>query len=284
MKVIAMGFCMHPKSYMRDPWNWLDFIVVVTGVIELGAGDKGAQSVRALRVLRVLRPLKSINAFPKMRRLIGALLSSLPNLGNAVLFMLFIFLLFGILGVQQFGGSVYQRCRFTDVPNADGTWPFDEDIPFLCSKEAQGNYHCPADRYCHSPLDGDLEMTIDDVKNQEMIDYGITVFDNLGIGLITVFQMITLEGWTKIMYNLMDSNISWMAVLFSVCLVVIGSFFLLNVILAVLAEALNDADKRQLEAQAKQDRYIKNSLDRRKLQDEKSGKIKPVCHTGDSDD
>ena len=46
------------------------------------------------------------------------------------------------------------------------------------------------------------------------------------------------------MYNLMDSNISWMAVLFSVCLVVIGSFFLLNVILAVLAEALHDADKR----------------------------------------
>ena len=70
------------------------------------------------------------------------------------------------------------------------------------------------------------------------------MFDNLGIGLITVFQMITLEGWTKIMYNLMDSNISWMAVLFSVCLVVIGSFFLLNVILAVLAEALHDADKR----------------------------------------
>ena len=42
LKVIAMGFCMHPKSYMRDAWNWLDFIVVVTGVIELAAGDKGA--------------------------------------------------------------------------------------------------------------------------------------------------------------------------------------------------------------------------------------------------
>ncbi len=76
-----------------------------------------------------------------------------------------------------------------------------------------------------------------------MIDYGITVFDNLAIGLITVFQMITLEGWTKIMYNMMDSNIAWMAVLFSVLLVVIGSFFLLNVILAVLAEALTKVDE-----------------------------------------
>ena len=50
--------------------------------------------------------------------------------------------------------------------------------------------------------------------------------------------MITLEGWTKIMYNLADSNISWMAILFSISLIMIGSFFLLNVILAVLAEAL----------------------------------------------
>ena len=54
--------------------------------------------------------------------------------------------------------------------------------------------------------------------------------------------MITLEGWTKIMYNMMDSNIPWMAVIFSVLLIVVGAFFLLNVILAVLAEALNKVD------------------------------------------
>ena len=65
------------------------------------------------------------------------------------------------------------------------------------------------------------------------------MFDNLGIGFITVFQMITLEGWTKVMYNMMDSNITWMAIIFCILLIVIGSFFLLNVILAVLAEALN---------------------------------------------
>jgi len=44
------------------------------------------------------------------------------------------------------------------------------------------------------------------------------------------------------MYNLMDSNIWWMGVIFCVLLVLIGSFFLLNVILAVLADALNMVD------------------------------------------
>ena len=128
LKVIAMGFFIHKKSYLRDPWNSLDFLVVLSAIVEIFAGQHGSKSVRALRVLRILRPLKSINAFPKMRRIISALLSSLPTLGNAVLFMMFIFLLFGILGVQQFGSSMYQRCRFTNEPNTDGTWPFNESI------------------------------------------------------------------------------------------------------------------------------------------------------------
>lgn len=63
-------------------------------------------------------------------------------------------------------------------------------------------------------------------------------FDNLAWALLTIFQMITLESWTIVMYNLMDSNIWWMAIIFSVSIVIIGSFLLLNVILAVLADAL----------------------------------------------
>ena len=72
-----------------------------------------------------------------------------------------------------------------------------------------------------------------------MILYNVIGFDNLGWAMLTIFQMITLEHWTTVMYLLMDSNIWWMAVIFCVSLILIGSFFLLNVILAVLADALN---------------------------------------------
>jgi hypothetical protein len=58
--------------------------------------------------------------------------------------------------------------------------------------------------------------------------------------------MITLEGWTDIMYNLIDSSQGWMAILFCVLLVVVGSFFLLNVILAVIMDAFDDIDKNSL--------------------------------------
>lgn len=109
VKIMAMGFYQHKNSYLRDPWNWLDFTVVLTAVIEDLKFD--FVNVNSLKILRVLRPLRSINAFPSMKRLISSLLASLPQLGTAVVFMFFIFLLFMIFGVQSFSGLLYQRCR-----------------------------------------------------------------------------------------------------------------------------------------------------------------------------
>jgi hypothetical protein len=59
LKIIAMGFCMKPHSYLRDSWNILDFTVVMLGWISQmidGAGD-----IAAIRVIRLLRPLRTIN-------------------------------------------------------------------------------------------------------------------------------------------------------------------------------------------------------------------------------
>lgn len=31
LKIFAMGFVVHKKSYLRDGWNFVDFFIVVTG-------------------------------------------------------------------------------------------------------------------------------------------------------------------------------------------------------------------------------------------------------------
>ena len=64
--------------------------------------------------------------------------------------------------------------------------------------------------------------------------YGIVTFDNLGVAMLTCFQVITLEGWTDLMYLMMDANMGAMSIVFFVLLVVFGSFFILNAILAVI--------------------------------------------------
>ena len=119
-KILAMGFISHKNSYLRDPWNIVDFIVAITGIVDL---LPNVPNLKALRTLRVFRPLKSINAVPSMRRLVSTLIISLPELGSVVIFLSFIFLLFGILGLYQFNGEIYSQCRTTIEPISSTDWP-----------------------------------------------------------------------------------------------------------------------------------------------------------------
>ena len=60
----------------------------------------------------------------------------------------------------------------------------DEDDPTLCG----GNYKCDAEagHVCREFWEGP--------------NYGITNFDNFGLSMLTVFQCVTLEGWTDVLY------------------------------------------------------------------------------------
>ena len=63
-------------------------------------------------------------------------------------------------------------------------------------------------------------------------------FDNILFGFLTIFQMVTLEGWTNVMYNLMDASRGWLAIAMCVSVVVLCGFFLVNILLAVLADSI----------------------------------------------
>ena len=129
LKIISMGLIMHKKSYLRDGWNILDFVVVVSAIMELIPSFKG---VRSLRVLRGLRPLRSINAVESMKRLVKVLVNSLPSLANVAALLFFIILLFGIIGLHQFSETSFSRCRLTEKPVNATYWPEDPNNQNLC--------------------------------------------------------------------------------------------------------------------------------------------------------
>ena len=101
-------------------------------------------------------------------------------------------------------------------------------------------YECPTGQTCGTPPMVGLDISSDHPETQPLINFGITTFDNILFGFMTIFQMVTLEGWSTIMYNLMDASIPWMAILVCVVLVILCSFFMLNVILAVIADSISD--------------------------------------------
>jgi hypothetical protein len=85
-----------------------------------------------------------------------------------------------------------------------------------------------------------MTLAADGVPDSALIMYGIITFDNIVEGMITIFQVITLEGWSTLMYNLSDASPQWMSEIFCILLVLVGSFFLLNVILAVIMDAFDE--------------------------------------------
>jgi len=84
-----------------------------------------------------------------------------------------------------------------------------------------------------------MDLEIDKVWQWDFIRYGIMHFDNVGMASLSIFRVITLEGWTGVMYNYLDST-GVLAGLFFPMLVIIGSFFLLNLFLAVIMETFSE--------------------------------------------
>lgn len=109
---------MDKGSYLSDPWNWIDFLVVISGL--LSALPQMA-NVSALRTFRLFRPLRSLSTLENIKVLIGTLLSSVSQLGGVLSLSLFFFLIFAILGVNLYAGMGHYRCRETPYP-VNGDW------------------------------------------------------------------------------------------------------------------------------------------------------------------
>lgn len=62
LKVLARGFIMERFTYLRDPWNWLDFAVIIMAYLTIVVEDLGNLSV--MRTFRVLRALKTVAIIP----------------------------------------------------------------------------------------------------------------------------------------------------------------------------------------------------------------------------
>ncbi|GMH60361.1 hypothetical protein TrRE_jg11189 [Triparma retinervis] len=115
VKLVALGFITHEKSYLRDSWNVLDFIIVLTSTVAL-LPFGGSLNVSAIRTFRVLRPLKTLSALPGLQLIVKSLLASIPALSSVIVLIMFVFTIFGILGNQLFVGVTHNRCRLTPYP------------------------------------------------------------------------------------------------------------------------------------------------------------------------
>lgn len=74
LKVITMGFVSGRRAYLRDPWNVLDFfLVLVSLLVLLSSWVPALHALRPLRLIRMLRPLRLISRNQGMKLIVTSL-------------------------------------------------------------------------------------------------------------------------------------------------------------------------------------------------------------------
>ncbi|NXD79520.1 CAC1I protein, partial [Halcyon senegalensis] len=292
LKMVALGI-FGKKCYLGDTWNRLDFFIVMAGMVEYSL-DLQNINLSAIRTVRVLRPLKAINRVPSMRILVNLLLDTLPMLGNVLLLCFFVFFIFGIIGVQLWAGLLRNRCFMEENFTIQGDIvlpPYyqpeeDDEMPFICSLSGdngimgcheipplkeQGHECCldKDDYYYYNSVRQEFNISGMCVNWNQYYNVcrtgnanphkGAINFDNIGYAWIVIFQVITLEGWVEIMYYVMDAH-SFYNFIYFILLIIVGSFFMINLCLVVIATQFSETKQREHQLmQEQRARYLSSS-------------------------
>uniref|UniRef100_A0A8B9D3P0 Sodium channel protein n=1 Tax=Anser cygnoides TaxID=8845 RepID=A0A8B9D3P0_ANSCY len=230
VKILARGFCIDDFTCLRDPWNWLDFIVIsfayITEFVNLG-------NVSALRTFRVLRALKTISVIPGLKTIVGALIQSVKKLSDVMILTVFCLSVFALIGLQLFMGNLKNKCLLWPSKNST---TFEKYVaPYfngqkdylLCGNSSDAG-KCPEEFIC--------------VKAGRNPNYGYTSFDTFSWAFLSLFRLMTQDYWENL-YQLTLRAVGKTYMIFFVLVIFLGSFYLINLILAVVAMAYEEQNQ-----------------------------------------
>uniref|UniRef100_A0A3P8V5L0 Voltage-dependent L-type calcium channel subunit alpha n=1 Tax=Cynoglossus semilaevis TaxID=244447 RepID=A0A3P8V5L0_CYNSE len=224
LKIVAYGFVFHEGAYLRNCWNILDFVIVFMGLFTFAvdtinkiAGTPvekgGGFDMKALRAFRVLRPLRLVSGVPSLQVVMNSILKAMLPLLHIALLVFLLVTIFAIMGLELFKCKMHKTCYYS------GTTEGEQPAP--CAQAGNGRRCIINGSECRPNWEGPNE--------------GITHFDNIGFAMLTVYQCITMEGWTKVLYWINDAIGNEWPWLYFVPLILLGSFFVLNLVLGVLS-------------------------------------------------
>ncbi|XP_042144936.1 sodium channel protein para [Ixodes scapularis] len=252
-KMMARGFILEPFTYLRDPWNWLDFVVIslayVTMFVNLG-------NLSALRTFRVLRALKTVAIVPGLKTIVGAVIESVKNLRDVIILTMFSLSVFALLGLQIYMGVLTQKCviippaNLSDAEYAsfignETNWAMDDDGMHPLCGNSTGAKQCQEGYMCMQGIG-------------ENPDYGYTNFDTFGWAFLSAFRLMTQDYWESLYQMVLRSAGPW-HMCFFVVIIFLGSFYLVNLILAIVAMSYDELQKKA-EEEAEEDRLIEEQM------------------------
>uniref|UniRef100_F6UXH2 Sodium channel protein n=1 Tax=Xenopus tropicalis TaxID=8364 RepID=F6UXH2_XENTR len=281
IKILARGFCLEKFTFLRDPWNWLDFSVIVmayvTEFVNLG-------NVSALRTFRVLRALKTISVIPGLKTIVGALIQSVKKLSDVMILTVFCLSVFALIGLQLFMGHLRNKCL---------QWPPIDYFPLINIPPILNgtmNIHDPFGNTTNSTFDWEEYITDKSKNNCQFMtnssaaqcpkgyicvktgknpNYGYTSFDTFSWAFLSLFRLMTQDYWENL-YQLTLRAAGKTYMIFFVLVIFLGSFYLVNLILAVVAMAYEEQNQATLEEAEQKEAEFQQMLEQLKKQQEEA--------------
>ncbi|XP_058888271.1 sodium channel protein type 2 subunit alpha-like isoform X1 [Acipenser ruthenus] len=285
LKILARGFCIGKFTFLRDPWNWLDFTVILmaylTEFVDLG-------NVSALRTFRVLRALKTISVIPGLKTIVGALIQSVKKLSDVMILTVFCLSVFALIGLQLFMGNLRQKCikwppgesgsnlTFSLISTMDVNGTVlnltENSFNWTTYINDKTNYYFKKGHrdalLCGNGSDtGQCPEGFACIKGGRNPDYGYTSFDTFGWAFLSLFRLMTQDFWENLyQQTLRAAGKTYM--LFFVLVIFLGSFYLVNLILAVVAMAYDEQNQATLEEAEQKEAEFQAMLEQLKKQQE----------------
>ncbi|XP_051987756.1 voltage-dependent T-type calcium channel subunit alpha-1I-like [Xyrauchen texanus] len=257
-------------------------------------------AIRTVRVLRPLKAINRVPSMRILVNLLLDTLPMLGNVLLLCFFVFFIFGIIGVqLWAGLLRNRCYPEENFTLTSGLTLPTPYyqpeeDDERPFICSlaqdngimscsdvpTRREGGRECCLDKEdaLHRQA---LGLSAEPLANSSASAMGLCVnwnqyytrchtgytnphkgainFDNIGYAWIVIFQVITLEGWVEIMYYVMDAH-SFYNFIYFIFLIIIGSFFMINLCLVVIATQFSETKQREHQLmQEQRARYLSSS-------------------------
>ena len=240
--VMARGFVLGKKAYLRDPWCQFDFALVLLSWVDwLEVIPQGYDSAKSLRLLRVLKPLRVIKFNRGMRDVVNALIAVFIPLSYVLMFLAVLILAFSIIAVGVFGGKL-SKCS---NPIAD----FPLGKAQCAGMYVLGAVETAAGRQLESVHSGFVVPNVWAPPREN--------FDSVGSAFLTLSQCVLFK-WMNPMLAVKDmtdvhtsplQNANSSSAIFFVVFITVCGFFGFNLVLAFVVDAYNvskdedDADK-----------------------------------------
>ncbi|XP_043072091.1 sodium channel protein para isoform X43 [Drosophila grimshawi] len=227
----------------------------VTMGIDLG-------NLAALRTFRVLRALKTVAIVPGLKTIVGAVIESVKNLRDVIILTMFSLSVFALMGLQIYMGVLTQKC-IKKFP-LDGSWGNLTDENWDYHNRNSSNWYSEDDGISF-PLCGNISgagQCDDDYVCLQGFgpnpNYGYTSFDSFGWAFLSAFRLMTQDFWEDLYQLVLRAAGPW-HMLFFIVIIFLGSFYLVNLILAIVAMSYDELQKKAEEEEAAEEEAIREA-------------------------